>query len=63
MDDHEADNFEMITEAQLAQQRVGAVKVKDGELFTFTTEVLAALLERSRKAGRVVVLVKRGAES
>jgi hypothetical protein len=49
-----------VIEAQLKSQGVSCIAVEDGHVFTFTSETLAALVEKAAKTGKVALFVKRG---
>ncbi len=47
-----------VIDAQISNQGVGVVSVKDGTTLVFTTACLERLLAQSRAEGRVIVLVR-----
>ncbi len=53
-----------VFDAQIEQQGTASIRVKDGQIFLFTTATLEALLAKSLEnaEGKVVVFVKAGAE-
>ena len=53
-----SDDINEDVEAQIAVSGVAAYKVSDGEVFVFTKEILAGLLEASQESGRVIVFIK-----
>ncbi len=53
-----SDDVNEDVEAQIEVQGMAAYKVSDGEVFVFTTEILAGFLEASQESGRVIVFIK-----
>lgn len=54
-----------VVDSQIAQQGTACIRVKDGQVFVFTTATLEALLLKSIESGtgKAIVFVKAGAES
>lgn len=54
----------MVMDAQLRQQGIGCIQVKDGQVFLFSEYVLEKLLEQSRSHPDkcALVFIKRGPE-
>lgn len=52
-----------IVDAQSQQQGFSVIQVKDGHVFTFTTETIERLLVAAEKTGKVVVFIKHGVPS
>ncbi len=61
MDDETAALGQSVEE-QIASQGTASFRVKDGQVFVFTTKTLEVLLAKSLEGdGRVVIFVKNGA--
>jgi hypothetical protein len=56
-------NLADLIDGQIDSQGVSIIRCDDSYTLTFTTATLEMLLERSREVGRVMLLVKHGAES
>lgn len=48
---------------EIIAKPISVVTVNDGWVFSFSTEILEALLRRSQKTGKVMVLVKKSEET
>lgn len=47
-----------LLDAQIENQGIGVVSVKDGTIFKFTSQILKKLLDASTKSGEAIVFLR-----